>query len=1801
MKKQLLDFYKKTTTLVVLTLLLVVAAYQNKAWSQVSAYTVQQLQLGTTVIPAGTPLFATTSINVDNGVANVTLPFAFNFNATSYTSINVSLNGFITFGATAPSLTNIAPIATGEAYAGAISVFGRDLDLLPGNTVSNVFTSVTGTAPNRQFIIGYNVRRGTLPTNTVWADTSGNLLMQIVLFETTNVIELRYGTFAPGGLFLGPGQIGLRGSSVTDFNILTHPQGSHWPGVAPAPVGVMAAGTTNADVVNVRSTATQIVANSNRLFRFTPPPCFGPSSPNSFFVLHNRANCSFAPAGTPPGSGYDWEIRTSPGGVLVDSGNVLNSPIVPSGNLLSPGTSYIYRVRSNCGATQGAWQTSPVFTTRCVPENTFYGEYIDASTTAYPAPIAPALPQCTQAVIASGTNNWFTSDPTVLSNSLGMLDNHLRFTTHPVNNSNAWYFTHGVNLTAGQNYYLKYDYTGSAETSAITNRMEVRYGLLPFPAQMAAATQLDNHPNIKALYNTNTVNFTAPTTGVYYFGFRCYSDANNGSLFLDNIEVSESTCAPVTSVVVPPSQVTFSSALITWTPPAPPPVNGYVYLLSTTNTPPANNTPGTGTIGAGSSSFLLTGLAPSTTYYIWIRGECDFEGLGQWSPVATFTTLAAPPVYCTPVGTSVDGQGITNVTFGSINNTTGSEAATGFYGNYSNLVTNIGQGESQTLTATFSTGSFDYSVRIWVDWNNNGSFLDPGEVVFSGLTVLPSPSIINAVITVPLSQPLGQRRLRIGGIDIGTLTDPCRNGSWQTFEDYTINVVVAPPPLTISSSGSTQCANTASPLVTITTPLSNYDSYTWSPAIGVTGTAASGFTFTNNTTTTYILTASQSSGDFSVKTVSFTYTATPAPTPITINTPSGTASCQSGPGIPLVAVGGGVPNNIIFNENFNSGLTGWTTTNTSVPAPGTVAAWGIRSSPHLAGGSFFTPFVSNDNSQFVMANADALGSGTTTNVTLVSPPIDLTTIPSGGTASLQFFHFFRQWFQDATVVVQVGNSVTGPWTTLQSYLGTNQGTTNNFAPANINLNAYIGQTIHIRFQYVTTFGWAWAIDNFTVFGSTSQITWSPTTGLFTDAALTTPYTGGFTNTVFAATGVNQTYTAMAQVTTPVLCQAMATVDITGTPVVAGTVTNGGQNNCDTSTFTNLVLTGHTGNIIRWESADNAAFTIGLTSIPNTTTTLTPAEFGTINGVKYFRAVVGSGTCNNLFTPGVTVTVPTTIWNGSAWSNGVPTLGTQVVFAGNFNSTGNIDACSVRVNNGAQVIFNSNHTLRVANAVTVQDLPLPTVLRFMDDASLVQINGTTNNNVGPIYYRRQTTPMRQFDYTYWSSPVENQNVGAFSPDTRFDKYLTWNNVFPAYNWQSVPPAITSMIAAKGYIFRAPDIAPWIPFAPGNAHSFTGEFFGRPHNGTYTTPILVSGANNLNLIGNPYPSAIFADEFIFQNLPAQGGVTGGTIYLWTHNTPIVGNNYASNDYASYNLVGGVGTGVGTAAGSTPCPGCVNGAPDGFIAAGQSFFIQGQSNGNATFRNNMRVVGNNAEFYRNTSGTPQVYSSVSTLFEKHRIWIDLVGPQAAFKQTLIGYISGATNDIDFAFDGDHFDAGNVVNIYSIEATKKLAIQGRALPFEETDVVPLGYKVTFAGNFQIVLSQFDGLFDSQNVYVKDNLLNITHDLKAAPYDFVSAVGTFDARFEILFSNQVLGVTSPNFDDAAVIAFKDASLLTVTTANFTIKDIKVFDVRGSLLAQATNVNDATHSFATLPSTQQVLLVQVTNTDGVTVTKKVVF
>lgn len=560
--------------------------------------------------------------------------------------------------------------------------------------------------------------------------------------------------------------------------------------------------------------------------------------------------------------------------------------------------------------------------------------------------------------------------------------------------------------------------------------------------------------------------------------------------------------------------------------------------------------------------------------------------------------------------------------------------------------------------------------------------------------------------------------------------------------------------------------------------------------------------------------------------------------------------------------------------------------------------------------------------------------------------------------------------------------------------------------------------------------------------------------------------------------------------------------------------------------------------------------------------------GQFSGVKlYVGNTSGGNNLNNLFFNNMLLQrcAVTTTWNGSAWNNGLPNGDKAVAFTGNYTSTGNISACSVSVSGGAQVTIADSHTFTIENNITVAG---GSALVFENNASLLQTNSSAVNT-GNITYKRNSTPMRFFEYTYWSSPVAGQTLVNFSPLTSPSRYFSFD-AGVANNWVLETPT-NAMQAGKGYAIRSPDDYTTTP------QIFNGTFTGTPNNGDISTSVVAfnPGLLNYNLLGNPYPSAISVISLLDNsNL--------GTLYFWTHNTAIAGNNFTTSDYAIRTRT----TGTAAISGGT--------VPGLYIAAGQGFFASSATTGTLTFKNSMRTISNNNQFYR------QAQNALTEPLNYY-IHLNLTNALGAFKQIAIGYQELATIGYDFGTDAPASTEG-AITFYSIipPYTIGFGIQGRSYPWDINDVIDLGFNATIAGDYTIAIDHVNPFFDTQAIFIEDALLGTYHDLKTGPYNFNTAVGVYNSRFKIHYQN-LLATTNFAVNASSVLITTFNTEIEIASTSEKIKSIQVYDVLGRMLLDRKNVNENKCIIPTLKKENQALIIKVELENNQVITKKLIF
>ncbi len=424
-------------------------------------------------------------------------------------------------------------------------------------------------------------------------------------------------------------------------------------------------------------------------------------------------------------------------------------------------------------------------------------------------------------------------------------------------------------------------------------------------------------------------------------------------------------------------------------------------------------------------------------------------------------------------------------------------------------------------------------------------------VKVGGTTITPLTTNTDTQITATVSSAIS------GTVEVTT------NGGSVTSSG-SVSFAISPA-LTLNTATQTNCAGvTNSTLTTLTSTVSDYDTYTWSPSTNVSGNATNGWTFNPTATTTYTLTATNSAG--CSRTTTKTVTVNTTPSAVTV-TPSTTVIAPNSI-TTLTASGGTISNSGVTTIGTGTLLTGATSQPTAF----------CNRYDHYWSQTVFTAAELNaagiqaGNITAIRFNIAAQGSantvtdfkiriGNTSNNTLSSfQTTGLTQVFSVATYSISVgvntitFNTPYAWDGVSNLLLDVrqtgidsSNNTTTSYTATPgntvvyattSTLSTSDGFAGTSPSATTSTN-----------RLNTTFIWNSSVPTTT--------TWSPITDLFTDAGATTAYAGGATTTVYAKPTVTTTYTATA--TSPSGCTSNSSTTLKIGNTWTGTTSNSWNN------------------------------------------------------------------------------------------------------------------------------------------------------------------------------------------------------------------------------------------------------------------------------------------------------------------------------------------------------------------------------------------------------------------------------------------------------------------------------------------------------------------------------------------------------------------------------------------------------------------------------------------------------------------
>jgi hypothetical protein len=202
------------------------------------------------------------------------------------------------------------------------------------------------------------------------------------------------------------------------------------------------------------------------------------------------------------------------------------------------------------------------------------------------------------------------------------------------------------------------------------------------------------------------------------------------------------------------------------------------------------------------------------------------------------------------------------------------------------------------------------------------------------------------------------------------------------------------------------------------------------------------------------------------------------------------------------------------------------------------------------------------------------------------------------------------------------------------------------------------------------------------------------------------------------------------------------------------------------------------------------------------------------------------------------------------------------------------------------------------------------------------------------------------------------------------------------------------------------------------------------------------------------------------------------------------------------------------------------------------------------------------------------------------------------MVAYMTGASKDIDRA-DGRYIN-DNKTALNTLINNEEFAIQGRNLPFDPADVVPMSFKTDIAGAYTIAIDHVDGLFsNNQQIILKDNNTGVETDLKSGPYNFTASVGIDNTRFSLLYQKN-LGVNSSDFNAINVNVFKNKGNIIIKSESRIIDNVKLYDINGRLIFEKLNVNANETAIESTKYGNQILVVKITSDENKVMSVKIV-
>lgn len=419
------------------------------------------------------------------------------------------------------------------------------------------------------------------------------------------------------------------------------------------------------------------------------------------------------------------------------------------------------------------------------------------------------------------------------------------------------------------------------------------------------------------------------------------------------------------------------------------------------------------------------------------------------------------------------------------------------------------------------------------------------------------------------------------------------------------------------------------------------------------------------------------------------------------------------------------------------------------------------------------------------------------------------------------------------------------------------------------------------------------------------------------------------------------------------------------------------------------------------------------------------------------------------------------YNGGSGASGEPTTdATKILFIASGNATLTADAAvaTTFIANGATLTLDENVGLTVSGSTVISGAEALVLESDETGTANFVDNGVSYRNSGSVkverFLKANNNAVNLQGYHYIGSPVDTHP--KFNDMTDLYRYneasLEWVHHSNFTNFDN----------GVGYAIRY-------------LSDITKEFVGELNTGNYDVTItynddLGSSFDHFNLLGNPYPSSISANDVVDDNT----SVVNSSVYFWN-----------GVDYSTYNTAMSAGT-----------AGSQGATPDGNIATGQGFYLDAKvGGGTLTFTNSMR--GTDSDIFFKEVSYPQVR-------------MILTGEAGRSDLLLTGHAASSFGVDDY--DTKHFPAYGNLSLTSILEGRAYDIQ--SVPQIDQNTFDLQLVAQHTQQVTFAIQEMKSL-DGKKVYLEDREQNRIIDLSETSYTTLVMSGTDNNRFKLRIAKE--------------------------------------------------------------------------------------